>query len=734
MLSRCASASLQTRVTGGTTAFRMVSRNYLKTVGLQMTRGRDFDTSDRDGSQRVVIINEALAAKYFPNEDPIGKRVGFGGGPFWCEIVGIVGDVRHYKLAAEPQPEVYLTNFQDPWRYMTLVIRTTNNSNIIGSVREEILTIDRDQPVYNIRTMDEVLSDSVAQPRFNLWLLASFAGVALLLAVVGIYGVMSHYVTRRARDYGICIALGQTPSRVVTEVVRRGASLVVIGGGSVGLERAGIDLGERGKVVVDQFLQSSRDTIYAAGDVIGDPMFVYVAAYAGNVAAENALKPDASADVQEPPVSEAELTFPADTANARLITVDSPPPAAAPTSASLEDVVARTLPAVASIQAGSGRRANLFTGYTFAVWQGGELVPIAKAYSGLSDAEIEGLNYTSQSHIIGMGTESHRPVIRGAGNYQAYYINSLNFSADGTGWTNLTATLEQLAKLQPNFITFWQFQSWNLTYNVSVEFDDYHDRYYYVRRGIEFLRDGERYNVDHPRLLWDLGWFIGQKVGRADERVHHHGQYEQDQPHLEQGGEIEIGRGLGEFVGDRGRHGVAGLEQRQRDVVAVADDHGHRHRLAQGAAQSQHHRADYSGAPVGQHRGPDRLPARRAEAERRLALAAGDGEQHLARHRGDVRHDHDREDHTAREHRIAVEHALEKRRPAEHRLERRDGRGPQKRDEYEDPPQPVHDARNGGQELDPECHRLAHPSGRELGEEDRDPQGQGDRHQQREQR
>jgi hypothetical protein len=86
-------------------------------------------------------------------------------------------------------------------------------------------------------------------------------------------------------------------------------------------------------------------------------------------------------------------------------------------------------------------------------------------------------------------------------------------------WTNLTATLEQLAKLQPNFITFWKFQAWNLTYNVSVEFDDYHDRYSFVRRGIEFLKEGEKYNRDNPNLLWDLGWFIGQKIGRADEHV-----------------------------------------------------------------------------------------------------------------------------------------------------------------------------------------------------------------------
>jgi hypothetical protein len=96
-------------------------------------------------------------------------------------------------------------------------------------------------------------------------------------------------------------------------------------------------------------------------------------------------------------------------------------------------------------------------------------------------------------------------------------------------WTNLTATLEQLAKLQPNFITFWKFQAWNLTYNVSVEFDDFKDRYYYVRRGIEFLQEGERYNVGHPQLLWDLGWFIGQKIGRADEHKQYRKLFKEDE-------------------------------------------------------------------------------------------------------------------------------------------------------------------------------------------------------------
>lgn len=96
-------------------------------------------------------------------------------------------------------------------------------------------------------------------------------------------------------------------------------------------------------------------------------------------------------------------------------------------------------------------------------------------------------------------------------------------------WTKLTATLEQLAKLQPNFITFWKFQSWNLTYNVSVEFDDFKDRYYYVRRGIQYLREGERYNTDNPQLLWDLGWFIGQKIGRADEHRQYRRLFREDE-------------------------------------------------------------------------------------------------------------------------------------------------------------------------------------------------------------
>jgi hypothetical protein len=106
--------------------------------------------------------------------------------------------------------------------------------------------------------------------------------------------------------------------------------------------------------------------------------------------------------------------------------------------------------------------------------------------------------------------------------------NQANHYKKVEDWTNLAATLEQLAKLQPNYIIFWKFQGWNLSYNVSVEFDDYRDRYYWVRRGVEFLQKGERYNIDHPQLLWDLGWFIGQKIGRADERRQYRRLFKED--------------------------------------------------------------------------------------------------------------------------------------------------------------------------------------------------------------
>lgn len=209
--------------------YRVASPKYFQTMSIPLLKGRHFSDSDNLDAPGVVVINQAMARRYFPNEDAIGKRLGFGGGPFWCEIIGVVGDVRHYKLASEAQPEAYLSSFQDPWRFATLVIRSSNDSNIVGRVREEILAVDKDQPVYNIRAMEDILSGSVAQPRFNLWLLGAFAGIAVLLAMVGIYGVMSYLVAQRTQEISVRLVLGANQKEILKMVVGEGMILTLVG-------------------------------------------------------------------------------------------------------------------------------------------------------------------------------------------------------------------------------------------------------------------------------------------------------------------------------------------------------------------------------------------------------------------------------------------------------------------------------------------------------------------------
>ncbi|MGB8508068.1 MAG: ABC transporter permease, partial [Pyrinomonadaceae bacterium] len=209
--------------------YRVVSPKYFRAMSIPLLKGRELTERDNLKAPGVVVINQAMARRYFPNEDPLGKRIGFGSALFWCEVVGVVGDVRHYKLGAEPQAEAYLSSYQDPWRYMTLVVRTTNDYNVIGAVRREVLAVDKDQPVYNIRKMDDVLAASVAQPRFIFWLLSTFAVVALVLAVVGIYGVMSYLVVQRSQEIGIRVALGADRKDILKLVVRQGMMLTLVG-------------------------------------------------------------------------------------------------------------------------------------------------------------------------------------------------------------------------------------------------------------------------------------------------------------------------------------------------------------------------------------------------------------------------------------------------------------------------------------------------------------------------
>ena len=218
-----------------TTAFRMVSREYFATMGMPITRGRNFTPSDREGSERVVIINEATAAKFFPGEDPLG-RVLQTFGEAGERIVGVVGNAAEARLTDAPVPARYMLYEHVPpvWHQVSFVIRTNGSDRVpaIMDMARSALARDGSQlAIQEMTTMRNTFDLAMGPAGQIVTLLTILAGLALVLGAVGVYGVISHYVTRRARDYGIRIALGQQPSRVVGQVVGRGAALVAFGSG-----------------------------------------------------------------------------------------------------------------------------------------------------------------------------------------------------------------------------------------------------------------------------------------------------------------------------------------------------------------------------------------------------------------------------------------------------------------------------------------------------------------------
>lgn len=212
--------------------YRVCTADYFQTMRIPVLRGRPFTEQDKAGSLPVAIVNETLARKHWPDGDAIGKRIRFYG-PLdknpWIEIVGVVRDVKH-ELNLTVTPEYYLPHAQDVWSGMVLVARTNGDpGSFAAQIREQVSAIDKDQPVFDVHTMQEVRSLSVALYTFSSVTLSIFGGVALLLAAIGIYGVMSFAVTQRTQEIGIRMALGARAGDVLKLVVKHGMVLALIG-------------------------------------------------------------------------------------------------------------------------------------------------------------------------------------------------------------------------------------------------------------------------------------------------------------------------------------------------------------------------------------------------------------------------------------------------------------------------------------------------------------------------
>jgi putative ABC transport system permease protein len=205
-----------------------ISPSYLETLGIPIIRGRALTPEDTAATQPVAVINETMAHRFWPNEDPIGRHLIYSRESVNVEIVGVTADVKVTGLGDNnPYNQLYVPYRQRP--FLTMWLITRGPSSIASAARREILAVDADQPVAAVRTMDEVIANSVSQPRLRTTLIGAFAALALILAVIGIAGVVAWSVSQRTNEIGIRMALGAQPSNILAMVVRQAFTMIGIG-------------------------------------------------------------------------------------------------------------------------------------------------------------------------------------------------------------------------------------------------------------------------------------------------------------------------------------------------------------------------------------------------------------------------------------------------------------------------------------------------------------------------